>query len=265
MEFHRFVMVGAAVLAAGLTVAGCGGQRTGGTPSIRSSASPSVPPPKEAVLASVGTLTLTSYEVTAKVGDSTYSGVVDPATKSASMSVAGTVEGDQVKMDLVATAAGVWLKIDLGASANQEFGVKPSKWMSVDVAKVHGGIGLPFDVASKTDVLDMPDLLAGVVDARRVDATHYTGTMDLAKTGGVVAPSTDDLEKLGDKASSIPFTAILDSQYRLTKLTVDTTAADPLLATDLTFSNFGAAQRITKPIAAETIAMPAKVYTLFNS
>jgi hypothetical protein len=255
----------AALVLAGLFLAACGTSNLGtGTPPA-TVASPSLPPPKDAFLASLKALSQTSSDLMLKQGEGSGTAKVDPATKSAAVSMSGVVEGTNIKIDLIAIDPDVWLKLDFGAAGNRQLRINPTKWMKIDKAKVTSDTAFPIDLKSSSDVLDLPDLFVGLGEVQRTDSTHYSGTVDLTKAGGVSALSQDDLKKLGDKASSTPFTAVLDGQGRLMSFKIDTTAVDATLTTELTVNSYGSAATITKPAAADVVPAPAALYQLLNS
>jgi hypothetical protein len=76
-------------------------------------------------------------------------------------------------------------------------------------------------------------------------------------------PDADILTKVGDKAKSVPFTATLDSSGRLTEFKIDGSGIDPGLSMDMTFSDYGSAQNISKPTGT-IVAAPSTVYDILN-
>jgi hypothetical protein len=262
---HHYPLIGLAVLAfAGLSVTACATPKTGPAPAATQS-SPTPPPPKEALLASLKTLSRTSSDLTLRQGAGSGTAKVDPVAKTATVSMSQVIQGTTIKLDLLWIDPDVWLKLDLGAAGNRHLGIKPTKWMKIDRSKVTSDVAFPIDLKSNSDVLDTPDLLTGLVDVKRGDLTHYSGTIDQSRTAGVLALSEEDTKKLGDNAKSTPFTAVLDGQGRLVNLKIDTTAADPTLTTELTVNSYGSAVTIAKPADSDVVPTPADVYTLVNS
>jgi hypothetical protein len=263
---HRFAVAGLAVLTvAALSVAACSTPKPGGPAPAATQPSPTPPPPKDALLASVKALSQTSSDLTLRQGTASGTAKVDPATKSATLTMTQVVSGTTIKVDLISIAPDVWLKIDLGAAGNRQIGIKSTKWMKIDKSKVTSDSAFPIDLTGDNDVLDMPDLLAGLVDVQRADLVHYSGTIDQTKAGGVSALSEEDTKKLGDKATSIPFTAVLDNQGRLTNVKIDTSAADPTLTTELTVNSYGSPVTIAKPADSDVVTTPPSLYALLNS
>ncbi|MEV8511683.1 hypothetical protein [Dactylosporangium sp. NPDC051484] len=102
----------------------------------------------------------------------------------------------------------------------------------------------------------------GLGEVERVDATHFTGTVDMTAASSVLEPSDNVLKKAGAEAKSVPFTATVDDQGHLIALKIEGASIDPDLAMELTFTGFGAIQAITKPTGA--IQAPDSVYKLFE-
>jgi hypothetical protein len=261
-------MLGLGLLAsATLVLSGCdkattnGGTGTGGG---GSSASPSPSPlaPKDAVLASTKMLTQTTYKYTISSDGMSGSGAADPAAKKTQMSVKGTQDGVNLSMDIVLVGTDLWLKMDLGG-LNATVGI-PNKYMHLQQSKLkdQANLGL-FNTKDDTDPAESAKLLKGVVDAQKVDATHYKVTFDLTQTTSSAVDAAV-LTKLGDKAKSVPGTVTLDSQGRLSEVTVDLSAVDPQATVKVTYSDYGAPVNVNPPPAADTVEAPQAVYDMFN-
>jgi len=76
---------------------------------------------------------------------------------------------------------------------------------------------------------------------------------------GDFAPDSDALKNAGDKAKSIPFTATLDDQGRLTDLNVNGSSIDPALGIEITVSDYGSATGISKPDSSQVVEAPDSV------
>jgi hypothetical protein len=72
--------------------------------------------------------------------------------------------------------------------------------------------------------------------------------------------------KLGDKAKTIPFTATVDGQGRLTKLSLEMPAAGdtPPHKVEVKFTDYGSATAVQKPPAGQTQDAPATAYEFLN-
>jgi hypothetical protein len=266
VNIRRVAGPGLALLAAGaLALAGCGTTQTtsGGTGTgAASSPSPTLPAPKDAVLASVKTLSETTYKYTLSSDGLDGTGAADPVAKKASMSIKGDKEGQHVSLDVILIDTNIWIKMDLGAAANKTIGI-PNKFMHIDQHKLKDKASLGFST-DDSDPAESVKLLKGLVEVQRVDPQHYTATLDLTQ---VTASSVDKekLDKLGDKAKSVPATITLDDQGRLIGVTVDLSAVDPSATIKVTYSDFGAPVTINPPAKSNVVEAPKNVYDMFNS
>ncbi len=266
MTTHRLGVISLTIMtAAGLALAGCGGSSSSsGTGTTATAASPSPLAPKDALVASITSLSTTTFKFAGVLGNGSglsATGAADPAKKSATITAQGTVQGISIKEEVIGIGSDYYVTVDLGPKYNKTLGVTAGQWMHIDPAKLGSSANLPFDLSS-TDVLDLKGLLAGVGQVQRIDATQYSGVIDLTATTGVSAYSAEDLAKLGAKAKSVPFTATVDSQGRLIKFTIDTSAVNKDLTSTFTFSDFGTALSIAKP--ASFIEAPTAVYDMFK-
>ncbi len=264
MNSRRLAVGGLAVLAsATLALAGCNvsSSGTGGGASASASApSPTPASPKEVLQASVKQLTLTTYKYTTTSAGLNGQGAADPVGKKVSLSLSGVQSGLQLKLDFLLIGTDLYAKMDIGGK-NATVGI-PTKWMHLDQAKVSKDASLGFD-PSAGDPTETAGIFAGLVDAQRVDATHYTATFDLTKATGS-SVSADTVKKLGDKAKSVPGTVTLDEQGRLTSLTIDLSPVDPNLSIKNTFSDYGSPVSLSAPAPADTVEAPDAVYKIFS-
>lgn len=224
------------------------------------SPSPTVAP-KQALLASTKTLVTSSYRFTIKSADANGSGAVDPANKAASATVTGQANNVSMKLDFIQIGADLYAKLDLGP-LNSQLGISSDKYFHADVSKLTARTNLPFGLGGQP--VDANGLLAGITNVQTTDGTHFTGTVDATKMTGVDAPNSDAVQKAGDKAKAIPFTATLDDQGRLTDLTINGNSIDPQFALEVTISDYGSAVGITKPDASQVVEAPDAVLKIFQ-
>jgi hypothetical protein len=260
---RRLAVAGLAVLAsATFALTGCtatGSTGGGGASASAPAPSPTPAPPKQVLQASVKPLTQTTYKYTLSSSGLTGEGSADPVGKKISLSMGGTQSGINVKMDFVLIGSDLYAKLDFGGK-NSMLSI-PTKWMHLDQTKLKN-TNLGFD-PSAGDPTETSALFDGLVDAQRVDATHYTATFDLTKASGS-AVDADTLKKLGDKGKSVPGTVTLDEQGRITSLTVDLSSVDPNLSIKNTFSDYGSPVSVSAPPAADTVEAPDAVYKIFS-
>jgi hypothetical protein len=268
MRTGRVGLIGAAAFATvGLAVTGCGtsastdtGQAAAST--APASPSPTLPAPKDALATAVRQLGQSSYAFTTKQANVSGQGKADPAGKAAQVSITGSSSGVSIKLSVVTVGPDTWAQIDLGSALDRQAGIDPKKWMAIDTSKVKKADALPVDPAS-ADLLDFSTIPDAAVAVTRGDATHYSGTIDLTTVKGAVSPDSDTLTKVGDKAKAVPFTATVDGSGRLTEFATDGAGIDPGLTVDVTFSDYGASQNISKPTGT-IVPAPSAVYDILN-
>ena len=218
----------------------------------------------DAVEAAIGDLGTSSYavEITSPTGTERESGTIDPATRTGTLSAGGSVQGVPVELDALLVSPDIWVKMDLGEMSDQ-YGIKSQSWMKLDSRKVSGDQALPFDLGDFGDALDMKKLLAGM-DAERVDANNFSGTIDLTRASGVTAPNASDIAHAGDKAQRVPVSVAVDQQGRLIEVKIDGGSISPDLAVDIRFSDYGMPARVTRPDDNQVVPTPATVYQLLS-
>ncbi len=265
----------AALTAAGALLAGCRtAPVTSGAPPAAmtqqpaaSAAAPSAAADtvaaRDALRAAVNHMSNTIYRYTGGQNDLTTRGHADPVHKSASMAARGSMQGVPFTQEVIAVGTNYWVRLNMGAKLNATLGVQVGKWMHIDSAKLGAGANLPFDLA-RPDVLDLAGLLGAITEARRTDANDYAGTVDMSTAVGVSAFTQENLDKLGDKAKAMPFTATLDAQGRLTDFIVDGSAVDKALGARFMFSDFGVAFPIKPPVNG-VVEAPPSIYNLFKN
>jgi hypothetical protein len=270
VKTRRLVVAGLAVLAsAAIGTAGCTSSTTSGTTGSSAAAaspSPNAMSPQDTVLAAVKKLSDTSYKYTLAAGGLNAKGAVDPATKKVSMTVTGTLTGTasglNLTLDTIAVSPDYWIKIDFGGQ-NAALGLPSGKWMHIDQTKVKNTGKLMID-PSKADPTRASGLFNAMTDAKKIDATHYTVTLDLTKTPDSMIDAAT-LTKMGDKAKSVPATVVLDDQGRLASVTLDLSSVDAQQSISSTYSDYGTAVDISAPAPADTVEAPAAIYQVLNS
>jgi hypothetical protein len=249
------------VVAAGV-LAGCEAEvDTGDTTKARTvAASPSAPPPAEALKAAANALDKTPYTFAIKQRDMTGGGRIDRGGKAATMQIGGDVGTTHISVAYTVLASGLWIKADFGDALNQQWGLDPVTWLLVDKSKLSATATLPVD-ATGAPKLGVTELFRdGLGEVTRTDATHFAGTVDLTAADSIIAPSTEALKNAGAKAA--PFTASTDEQGRLTSFVIDGAKSSPELAMTLSFAGFGDIQPVTAP--ADAAPAPDSIYPLFD-
>lgn len=262
MKFRRFAVTGVGALAiASLALAAC--SSTSNSASAGSaSPTPSVAP-SAALLAAAAGLNGKGYDMTLTAAGITGHGSVDPTNHAVTLDAKGSEGGQTYELDLTGIGSDLWVKVDLGA-LNSQVGLDPKKWLKIDATKIDDStIGL--DLSNLSDVLDIASLTKAVSNVQRTDATHLTGTIDLTNLSGVEKPDADVLKKAGAAAKSVPFTATLDGQGRLSDLKINGDSIDSGLSVDIAVSNVGSPTAVTPPPAADVVPAPAAIYQILGS
>lgn len=260
MMTRRLTVSGLALVTAlSFGVAGCKDTGTdsaapaGGNSAAATSAAPQQDP-KEALAAAAGKLGKDTVKVTMKMsGGLDATGVMDPTARKAQMAMNVSAGAQKLKIDVVTLDKDIYLKMTGAPSM-------PKKWMHVDAAKVKSGGTL--DVMPEGDPAGASKMINTVVDVQRNGEHGFKGTLDLTKSPSANATA---LKALGDKAKTVPFTATVDDQGRLTDMTVQMSALQPG-AGDLktTYSDFGAPVSVAKPPASQTMEAPKELLGIFN-
>jgi hypothetical protein len=258
LKTRRLAIAAVAVFATAGLVAGCA-DKSGTAAGASASPSPTVAP-KDALLAAARPLATSSYQFTVKSVDANGSGAVDALNAVSKLDATVTTDGATVKLNLIRIKDDMWAKVDAGA-LNAVAGIQPDKYAHVDLSTLQNA-NLPLD--TKGDALDIGQVLTSVNDVKTSDGKTYTGTVDLTKMSGVIAPDADTLKKAGAKANAIPFTATVDDKGRLTDLKIDGSSIDPSISLEVAFSNFESAANVTAPDDSEVVEAPAGVLQLFQ-
>jgi hypothetical protein len=138
---------------------------------------------------------------------------------------------------------------------------KAGTWTHVDGSRLPAGatIGLR---PNQIDPVGTANLLGAATDVKETTASTYQGTLDLTKAAGLAGLSQVTIDSYGTAASKVPFTATLDDQGRLNKLTVTVPQGDPI---DVTYADYGAPVNVTAPAASEITEAPASFYSSLGS
>ena len=264
MKYRRFAVAGIGALAvASLALAACSStSNSASAGSATTSASPSVAP-ADALVAAATSLNGKGYDMTLTAASVTGKGSVDPTNHAVTFDAKASEGGQTFELNLTGIGSDLWAKIDLGA-LNSQVGLDPTKWIKIDATKVdESSIGL--NLSNLSDVLDIGSLTKAVSNVQRTDATHLTGTIDLTSLTGTEKPDADALKKAGAAAKSVPFTATLDDQGRLSDLKINGDSIDTGLSVDIAVSNVGSPTAVTAPPAAEVVPAPAAIYQILGS
>lgn len=265
MKIRRVAIVGVAVFALTGTVAGCTTKNgtsaaANSTPSASPSPSPT-PEPENILHAAAKSLATQTYKFSVQADGLTGTGSADGANDRMHAAFSGQEQNVSVAMDIIVVNFDVYLKIAPGPLATA-LGVPSNKYVHIDATKLGDNSTLP--IFPGRGPLDAAGLMASMV-VQTTDGKSFSGTVDLTKATGDDAPASALLEEAGDKAKSVPFTATLDNQGRMTHLKIDGSAIDPQLVWDATYSDFGTAAAVTPPDSSQVVEAPDAVMKMFQS
>ncbi|WKU04186.1 hypothetical protein [Micromonospora sp. HUAS LYJ1] len=281
MTIRRFstAVFAAALLTPGLAAcnnSGTGEAGTSASPSVSGSvapgsASPGTSEAKQALLNSTNEIRNGNFRFTMSGVGSTAEGQVHQPSQSAQMKLSiGDASSDlMMNLDLIHAKPDSWVKLDLGGrSAGSIPGAQKlnlGKYQHLDQTRIKGNKSLGFDF-DKVDPAGSAVLTQGITEVRQTGEGSYAGTLDVSKAAEAGSVDQTVISALGAQAQSVPFTAKLDPQGRLSELVVRIPAAGQSVAQDIkiTYSDYGNATAAQKPAADQVVEAPQEFYNLFS-
>lgn len=247
--------------ATALAVAGCTDDATPGTGGPSSTPSASVssgaadPAAAAALSSATAALGTTSFKITMTSGTAlSLTGLMDApnGVGTGTLALKGTNTEVQVKTLLV----GEDLYVQVPGVT------KADTWTHIDVNRLPEGANVGLR-PGQIDPANTERLLAATTDVQQVDSRSYRGTLDLTKVAGVTGIDQATVDTWGPSAQSVPFTAGLDEQGRLSELTMQLPAvagqqAQPL---EVLYTDYGTPVTATRPAADKVIEAPENLYT----
>ncbi|MGA4726009.1 hypothetical protein ACWEOS_01555 [Micromonospora taraxaci] len=273
-------LVAAALITPALAACASGGTGTAGstaTPTVTASgtASPSGAPAagdaKQALLDSTKEISNGNFRFALAGVGSTVEGQVHQPSQSAAMKIAigGPSSDLAMKLDVIHFKPDSWVKLELsGPTANSLPAIKQlnlGKYQHLDQARIKGNRNLGFDF-DKVDPAGSAVLTQGITEVRSTGTGTYAGTIDVTKAAEAGSLNAATIAALGTQAKTVPFTAKVDPQGRLSELVLQLPAAGQTAAQEIkmTYSDYGAATAAQKPPADQVVEAPAELYNLFN-
>ncbi|MGW5557419.1 hypothetical protein ACWER9_09380 [Micromonospora sp. NPDC003944] len=274
-------LVAAALITPALAAcaSGTGTGTAGSTPSptvtASGAASPSGAPvagdAKQALLDSTKEISNGNFRFTLAGAGSTAEGLVHQPSQSAAMkiSIGGPSSDLAMKLDVIHFKPDSWVKLELsGPTANSLPAIKQlnlGKYQHLDQTRIKGNRNLGFDF-EKVDPAGSAVLTQGITEVRSTGTGAYAGTIDVTKAAEAGSLNAATIAALGTQAKTVPFTATVDPQGRLSELVLQLPAAGQTAAQEIkmTYSDYGAATAAQKPPADQVVEAPAELYSLFN-
>ncbi|NLU79345.1 hypothetical protein HCA58_13330 [Micromonospora sp. HNM0581] len=258
-------LVAATLLVPGLAACSNSGSDT---PSAASPAEAGVPAdPEAALVASTKGLAEGNFTFTIVADSMTGRGTFHKPSNSAQMTMAIGDEDFTMDFDLIQIQPDTWVKVNLGDLFDGVPGMEAikDKYQHLDATKAKEAKNL--DVFKEgTDPADAAGMFEGLAEVRKTGEGAYSGTFDLTAVQDSVAADEDMIKALGDKAKTIPFTAKLDAEGRLSELVMSIPAAGETKAQDIkvTYGDYGAASAVQKPTADQVIDASDQTYEMFK-
>jgi hypothetical protein len=264
MIVHRLIRgTGLGVLLTlALAVTGCAGE--GGGPDAGAAPGNDQVAEADAKLAlasSADALAQESFKLEMTMGElMTATGAMDPAAGTGNVAMTILAEGVEMNLEVIFIGTDMWTNLgELGALLGAQ-----AEWMHIDQGKLPEG-GFMGVQPGKTDLANAAEMLQGLGEVERVDDHTYRGEIDVTK-GDSSLFDEEMVAAIGEQATTLPFTATLDDQGRLTHLVIDLPPQPdfPAESMDLRYFDFGAPVEVTPPPAGEVSEMPAEFYQMFQ-
>lgn len=189
------------------------------------------------------------------------SGAMDPADRIGSLTMSITNQGTTLDMDVVIAEPDIWLNLgEMGAALGTE-----TPWMHMDTAQLpEGFLGAG---SAGGDLNGVAELLEGLGPVTQVDEHTFEGEIDVT-VGESAVFDQQTLDMLGEEATSLPFTATVDDQGRLTNLTIDMPQVPELPpgtdTLEIRYFDFGTEVAATPPPDDQVSEMPEELYQMFS-
>ncbi|HYN94997.1 MAG TPA: hypothetical protein VES42_14205 [Pilimelia sp.] len=251
MKNRRLATAGLGLVTAlTLMVTGCGekdGTDTGNQAGAGTTSQAADKDPAAELAAAALELGKTSMRTEMKMGTvMTVTGVADGPSKTAEFTSTITNEGRKVKVDLKVIGDDTYTRMDAGGEAVP--GMDGKTWR-------HASRSSDPNTAAAGDPTAYARLMETSADVQKVGDNDFKGTIDFTKAAekGLGGIDKKQVNALGAQMKAVPFTATVDGEGRLTRLTMTmpAMAGQPPQPMDVRYSDFGVKVDVQKPPAGQ--------------
>jgi hypothetical protein len=225
------------------------------TPSAPSSSGPADPAAAAALGTAAAALGNTSFKLTMTAGPGLkVTGQMDAPNGKGTADIVATGPNAELKVKTLLVGQDLYVQVP-GIT-------KGSTWTHLDVSRLPEGANVGLR-PGQIDPANTAQLLNSTTDVQQVDARSYKGTLDLTKVAGLTGVDKVTVDSYGAAAKTVPFTAGLDDQGRLSALTIQLPAANGQQAQplEILYTDYGVPVTAERPAASQITEAPADLYT----
>ncbi|MEU4420749.1 hypothetical protein AB0F81_08990 [Actinoplanes sp. NPDC024001] len=191
------------------------------------------------------------------------SGTIDAPNRLRSTTVAEQTPGSGGTVTMTYLAVGrdrPWVRLTFDAPRDARLIGKPDEWYAVDPTRVQDFERSVLSYYGDPDPLGIEHLIDSATTVERTGDGTYGGDLDLTRIAGPHPILPDGGVAALSGAWSVPFTATVGKDGRLTELVADV----PDGACKLTYGGFGATESPKEPAADREHVAPDGLYDLLN-
>ncbi|WP_243709641.1 hypothetical protein [Micromonospora sp. 15K316] len=261
-------MLAAALFVPGLTACGSDADKSADAGASADASAAAIPSdPKEALVASTKELEKGNFTFTLAGDGVTGEGLVHKPSNSAQMTMKiDDGSGSTMGLDMVYIESESWVKVDLGELADMIPGAAAmkDKYQHLDKSKIQDG-ALSLDL-TKPDPGDSATMIKAITEVQKTGEGAYSGKLDASGVTDSDALDQDLIKALGAQAKSLPFTAKLDAQGRLSELVLSIPAAGETKAHEIkvAYADYGTATAAEKPAADKVVEASEQTYEMLK-
>jgi hypothetical protein len=263
MRTPRLAGLGLGMMATvALAVAGCSANgdnppstSASGTPSTPASSSAADPAAAAALASATAALGTQSFKITMTAGPGVkLTGLIDAPDSKGTATLNITGPNTDIRIKTLLVVQDLYVQVPGVTKANT--------WTHVDVSRLPEGANVGLR-PGQIDPVNTQQVLTSTTDVQQVDSRSYKGTLDLTKVAGITGIDRSTVTTWGTSAKSVPFTAGLDDQGRLSELTIQLPAANGQQAQplDVLYTDYGTAVTADRPAPSEVVEAPDSLYS----